>query len=402
MCSLNGRRHRELTILLCFTFFMVTGFGMIMPLVIGYFVNEIGLSATVVALALAVRQFAQQGFAVIGGMLADRFDLRILINVGVLIRSIGFASLAYASDLVALFLSMVLIGVGGVLFETPYQTALAALTSEGNRPRFYSINNMIVGLASTIGPLLGAYLLRFDFQAVCYSAALCFLVTFIISCMAMPAITRANSIYSVKDSIKAVASDRPYLIYTVLMILFWLAASQINIVYPLHIQEMTGSAESVGLMFAVYAAVTAILQYPIVTTLLRKCSPRLCVVLGNATIAAAILLTSLAANLFAFLLVVVLFTLGMLISRPNQQTLAVEMANPRALGLYLGVNSLGLAIGGGLGTIAGGAVLDLSQSTGFDNLPWVVFSGISFISMLGFMLYKQIAPSKPVEAESIS
>ena len=41
--------------------FMVTGFEMIMPLIIGHYVDDLGFLATKVALALAVRKFSQQG-----------------------------------------------------------------------------------------------------------------------------------------------------------------------------------------------------------------------------------------------------------------------------------------------------------------------------------------------------
>ena len=39
-------QRRGLLILLFFTFFMVVGFDMIMPLVIGHYVNNVGLTAT--------------------------------------------------------------------------------------------------------------------------------------------------------------------------------------------------------------------------------------------------------------------------------------------------------------------------------------------------------------------
>ena len=66
-------QRRGLLILLFFTFFMVVGFDMIMPLVIGHYVNNVGLTATAVSVALAIRQFSQQGLAMIGGALAVGF-----------------------------------------------------------------------------------------------------------------------------------------------------------------------------------------------------------------------------------------------------------------------------------------------------------------------------------------
>lgn len=51
--------RRGLITLLFFIFFMVVGFEMIMPLIVGRYVNALGFSATAVALALAARRFSQ-------------------------------------------------------------------------------------------------------------------------------------------------------------------------------------------------------------------------------------------------------------------------------------------------------------------------------------------------------
>ncbi|WP_078553784.1 MFS transporter [Bacillus alkalicellulosilyticus] len=396
MANSSGSERRGLIILLVFTFFMVIGFGMIMPLIIGHYVKDIGFSATIVALALATRQFSQQGLALVGGTLADRFNIRSLISIGVFLRSIGFVTLAFSENILLLFVSMILIGLGGVLFEMPYQTAIATLTNEENRSKYYSLNHTVTGIASTIGPLVGALLLRFDFKVVCFGAALCFLTTFVISRFAMPPIVRTEPSYSVRASLKTVAKDRPYLRLTLLMVIFWLAASQINIIFPLRIQEISGNAESVGVMFAVYAAVTAVLQYHLVSFTLRKFSPRQSVVIGIAIIACALFLISFVHTTMMFLVVVVLFTFGMILARPNQQSIAVSMADPKALGMYLGVNSLGFAIGGGIGTMIGGMFFDMAIKTGFMMIPWFFFSFIAIVAMFGFMQSKKVGVPKSV------
>ena len=390
----NGANNRGLIILLFFTFFMVVGFEMIMPLIIGHYVNNLNFSATAIASALAIRRFTQQGLAIFGGTLADRIDVRTLISIGVLLRSIGFVTLAFASNFALLLVSMILAGLGGVLFETPYQTAIAILTTEENRSRYFSLNNTIVGIASTIGPLLGVFLLHLDFKAVCFGAAFCFMINFIISRFTMPPIVRSRPSHSVKSSFRAVAKDRPFLMFTLLMGIFWLAASQINIGFPLRIQELSGNEASVGLMWAVNAAVTALLQYPLVSLVLRKYSPRQSVVIGILIIASALLLISFVNTTNMFLAAVVLFTVGMLLARPNQQTIAVAMADPQAMGIYLGTNSLGFALGSGFGSIIGGALFDLGKKTNLSQLPWLLYSVLAIASMFGFMLNKNIGVSK--------
>ena len=383
-------QRRGLLILLFFTFFMVVGFDMIMPLVIGHYVNNVGLTATAVSVALAIRQ----GLAMIGGALADRFQVKTLISVGVFLRVLGFLTLAFSSAYGMLIAAMILIGLGGVLFEMPYQSAIAMLTTNDNRPKYYSLNNTITGIASAIGPLLGVALLRLDFKVVCFGAASCFMINFVLSRVAMPPIMRQAKSYAVMPAVKRIAKDRPYQIFVLLMMVFWLGASQIDITYPLRVQEIYGSADGVGIMYTVYAVVMAVLQYPLVALASKRFSSRAAVVIGTGIITAALIATPFAADVKSFMAIVACYAVGMILARPNQQNIAVSMADTRALGMYLGVNSTAFAIGKGFGTIIGGASFDMAKKYTLENAPWYLYGVLVGTAMIGFMLYKNFGTPK--------
>ena len=387
-------QRRGLLILLFFTFFMVVGFDMIMPLVIGHYVNNVGLTATAVSVALAIRQFSQQGLAMIGGALADRFQVKTLISVGVFLRVLGFLTLAFSSAYGMLIAAMILIGLGGVLFEMPYQSAIAMLTTNDNRPKYYSLNNTITGIASAIGPLLGVALLRLDFKVVCFGAASCFMINFVLSRVAMPPIMRQAKSYAVMPAVKRIAKDRPYQIFVLLMMVFWLGASQIDITYPLRVQEIYGSADGVGIMYRVYAVVMSVLQYPLVALASKRFSSRAAVVIGTGIITAALIATPFAADVKSFMAIVACYAVGMILARPNQQNIAVSMADTRALGMYLGVNSTAFAIGKGFGTIIGGASFDMAKKYTLENAPWYLYGVLVGTAMIGFMLYKNFGTPK--------
>ena len=137
-----SKENKGLTVLLIFTFFMVVGFEMIMPLIIGHYVNDLNFLATKVAFALSVKKFSQQGLAMVGGILADRNDIKKIISIGMLLRTLGFLSLGFVDNFLVLFICMVLIGFGGVLFEAPYQTVIVFLTTDENKKKYYSIEKM--------------------------------------------------------------------------------------------------------------------------------------------------------------------------------------------------------------------------------------------------------------------
>lgn len=379
------RAEKSLVVLLVFTFFMVTGFEMTMPLVIGQYVNTLGFLATKVALALAVRKFFQQGLAMFGGLLADRCDIKHLIVLGMLLRVLGFFSLGSARTFPALLLVMVFIGFGGMVFEPAYQTAIASLTTEANRARYFSLHNTVIGVASTLGPLVGALLLRVDFRRVCWAASACFLANLLIAATWMPHIRRGGRSVTVRRSFSILAADGRYLRFVGLMVVFWLAASQIDISFPLKIQELSGTPESVGWMYSIYAAVTALLQYPLVSWLLKRHSPRRLAAAGTAIVGLSLFCVPLAGTTGSVLGIVVVLTVGMLLARPNQQSLALSLADEEATGLYVGFHYLGFAVGSGGGALLGGALFDLSRGWAMPGFPWILYGSVAVLAAVGFV-----------------
>ncbi|MGN7916001.1 MFS transporter [Lysobacter sp. 22409] len=379
-------RRRGLNGLLVYTFFMVTGFAMLMPLVAVHFVNDVGLAAAAVGLALAVRQLTQQGLALVGGVLSDRFGTRRMICLGVLLRAAGFASLAFADDLPLLLFAMAVSALGGAMFEAPYQASIAALTDERTRPRYYAISNWVSGVATTLGPLLGVALLRFDFRVVCLVAAACFALNFVIALRLLPSVEMPERPPPLRHGLDLVRRDRAFLSLVVLMMPYWFLAVQINISLPLLAQRLTGEVDSVGVMFAVSAGLTVLLQYGLVRWLEQRLSTAQVLVLGVVLMSLAVGAIGFTDGFAGFLLCIGGFAVGAVMTRPTQQTLIAGMADPRALGTFLGVSSLSLAIGGGLGNVAGGWLVDVATARHWPWLPWTVFCAIGLLNALGLSL----------------
>jgi DHA1 family multidrug resistance protein-like MFS transporter len=67
---------------------------MIVPLISIHYVEQLGWATASIGIVLGMRQLFQQGFTVVGGMLADRFGARLLILCGLVVRVIGFGAMA--------------------------------------------------------------------------------------------------------------------------------------------------------------------------------------------------------------------------------------------------------------------------------------------------------------------
>jgi MFS transporter, DHA1 family, multidrug resistance protein len=188
----EATRRRGLIVILIDTFFMWGGFFMVIPLISVHYVDDLGWSAASIGLVLAVRQLTQQGLTLLGGMLADRFGAKWLICGGMLLRAAGFACMAWADTFPLLLASALLAAIGGSLFESPRSAAIAALTNATDRARYYSLLGVVGGMGMTLGPLLGALLLRADFLVVALVSSSCYLVTFLLTVLWLPPVQVAS------------------------------------------------------------------------------------------------------------------------------------------------------------------------------------------------------------------
>lgn len=384
----EASKQRGLISLLITTFFMWAGFFMVIPLMSVYYVDKLGWAAASIGLVLAVRQFTQQGLTPISGMLADRLGVKALILTGVLLRVAGFASMAWADTFPLLLFSTILAALGGSMFDSPRSAAIAALTNKENRSRFYSLTGVVNNLGLIIGTQIGALLLSASFDLVALGAALCFLATFFVTLFMLPPVRVSHrepeeAPGGFTDGFRKALHDKPFMLYNWLLVGYWFMWVQISISLPLAAKGLGGGNETISSMFGINAVLTIALQYPLVRFASRRLRPLPTLVVGVSMMALGLGSIALAGSVPALMACVVLYSLGGLCAAPMQQTVAAELADPRALGSYFGVNSLALALGGGLGNLSGGLLYDLSKQMGFHELSWLVFCVVGLASATG-------------------
>jgi DHA1 family multidrug resistance protein-like MFS transporter len=391
--------RRGLVVLLVNVFFMWAGFFMVVPLISVHYVDRLGWAATSIGIVLAVRQFTQQGLTTFSGALADRIGPKPLICAGLLVRGIGFASIAWADTFPLLLLSAVLAALGGSMFESPRAAAMAALTDETNRNRFYSLSGVISGIGVTVGIQAGVLLLGLDFDLVALAAASCYVVNLVATILFLPPVRVAAEGNRLTEGIGLALRDRPFMLFNLLLIGYWFLWVQYTISLPLVAKEISGTADAVGWIYAVNSGMTILLQYPLARFAERRLAPMLTLSLGVALMAFGLGAVGLSGTIQALLLCVVLLTGGMLLAQPSQQTVTAGLANPAAFGSYFGVNSLALAVGGSLGNYSGGLLYDLGKALQAPALPWVVFCLVGLLSAAG--LWVMYVKRRAVQARGI-
>lgn len=385
--QLPATNQRGILTVITLWFLMNAGFFMLIPLLSIHFVDELGWAAAFIGLVLAVRQFTQQGLTMFGGALSDRFGAKSLIMIGVFIRSISFVMIGFSTTQPLLLTAGFLAALGGAFFDAPGKAVLAALTPEEMISDIYAKVGILQNAARMIGPVIGTLLIAWSFSVVGMTAAAFFFVAFIVAGIGLPNVAVSTGNQSVSKGLKIAFKDRAFVTYTILMMGFWFMWVQISIALPLKAKYLTDSTNSVGMLLLVNGIIAMTLQVPALKLAQRYLLPLPMLILGVMSMAFGLGSVALVHNVIQLYLCIFFFALGTVLVTPNAQTVAATMANPKARGAYFGVNSLALAIGGGIGQITGGTMVDLASAWQFPALPWLVSAIIGTSAAIGLVTF---------------
>jgi DHA1 family multidrug resistance protein-like MFS transporter len=388
-----AEKRRGLLVLLISTFFAWGGFFMVIPMISVHYVDGLGWTAGAVGLVLAARQFFQQGLTPLSGMLADRFGAKPLIAIGMVIRVIGLAAMAFAETFALLMVSSLIFAIGGALFESPRSAAVAALTDERSRPDYFAKTGVVAGLGITAGTQLGALLLGVNFQLVSLIGAACYALILMMILLWLPPVQVAEK-GGAMHGLNLAFHDRPFLAYTGFMGGHWFMSAQLSITLPLVATAVAGNPSAVAWVYAVNSAIAVIRGYPVPRLVERRIGARRALIVGVVVTAVGLALIGFSRDTATLLLAVFVYSLGIVLARPTEQIVAAGLANPVALGSYFGVAALSVAFGGGLGSYAGGVLYDLGKRLGLPALPWLVFALVGLIAAAG-LSWTLLRPGAP-------
>lgn len=388
-------RQPGLAVLLLDTFLMWAGFFMLVPLFSIHFVDNLGWSAGLVGIALAVRQVTQQGLAPFGGLVADRIGAKPMLLAGLVVRAIGFALLVFADNFPMLLVCVTIAALGGALFEAPQAGAIAVLSDPSTRSQYFAISGTVAALGTAVGNQVGVILLGYSFSAVALVAASVYCVTLAVTFIWLPPVRISTAGKDSGNGLMLALHDRQMMTYSILLIGFWFIWVQFSISVPLRVMDVADE----GLLrwvFAVNTGLTVLLGYPVVRAASKVMSERWTLILGIAIGATGYAALALAEGAATILACVAVIAFGMLMAFPTQKTIATNMADPAARGSYLGVNGLSLAIGGGLGNVLGGVLYDFGHRHDFPALPWLTFGLIGLATAA--LLTRTLPRDRPGDA----
>ncbi|MDN0030174.1 multidrug efflux MFS transporter MdtH [Serratia marcescens] len=371
---------------------VVLGFFVVFPLISIRFVDQLGWAALIVGIALGLRQLLQQGLGIFGGAIADRFGAKPMIVTGMLLRAAGFATMAMADEPWILWFSCALSALGGTLFDPPRTALVIKLTRPHERGRFFSLLMMQDSAGAVVGALIGSWLLQYDFHFVCWVGAAIFVLAAGWNAWLLPAYRISTVRVPMKEGMLRVLRDRRFLTYVLTLTGYYMLAVQVMLMMPIVVNEIAGSPAAVKWMYAIEAALSLSLLYPLARWGDKHFRLEQRLMAGLLLMTLSLLPIGLATSLQGVFTLICCFYLGSIIAEPARETLSASLADPRARGSYMGFSRLGLALGGALGYTGGGWMYDTGRAINMPELPWLLLGAVGFATLLA--LYWQFSPRR--------
>ncbi|GEO94434.1 MFS transporter [Kocuria turfanensis] len=279
------------------------GFYAVIPFLAGAMGTEYGLDAAAIGLVLGARTFSQQGMFLFGGLLADRWGPRRAILTGCLVRILGYATLAAASDFPLFLLGAVLTGAGGALFSPALESQLSHADQPpagGPGPGGAGRRSVFVWLAITgelgavLGPVLGTALLGWGFDAALAAGIAVFALVTVLLWFRLPADPGRPP--RGRDAVDAGTGrpgpaleclrNRRFVVFCLLAGTNMLAYNQLYFTVPVDLGRRGLDAAWLGALFLLASALTLLLQLP-VSALGRRMGPGRALSAGFLLVAAA-------------------------------------------------------------------------------------------------------------------
>ncbi len=356
-----------------------------------FFVNQLGLSATSVGVALGSASISGILGRIAGGSLADSeyWGRRRTLLLATAISAIASLVLATTNNFTSLVIGSLISGLGIGFYWPAAEVVVADASQIDNRRETFAIARLADNLGLAIGIVLAGFLIAIigSYRWLFVIDAISFMVFFGVVYVGISETEQQQIEESEKTELfaawMAVLSDHRFLVYIAVNIFFTIYISQIHSTLPLYFKNFVfvestakGFAETtISGLFAWHLVFAIICQLP-VTSILKRCSHTLALTVSAIFWAIGFGLIWVSGTAPSHQLVWVTLALGVfavaIVSyTPSAASLVTELAPENQRGVYFSINALCWAVGSFIGHPLGGWALDRPQI--ITNTYWLGF-----------------------------
>jgi MFS family permease len=350
-----------------------------------FFVNVVGLSATLVGIGLGSASISGVIGRFVGGSLADRWGRKRTLLLSALIAALGSLALAFAQNFPYFVLANLIAGLGVGIYWPAAEAAVADLSLPEQRNEAFAVTRLADSLGLGLGVVIGGFLIETtgSYPLLFILDAVSFVVfgAVVYATFQEPVSKEHDSAQpSVLAGWTLAFKDQRLLVYILVNILFTTYLAQINSTLPLYFKNFVGntgfSTATISALLTWHLVLAVLCQLPI-ARFLNQWTRTQALTLSALTFGIGFLFigaagVSTVGNLALATVGLGIFSIALVSYTPAASALVADIAPASLRGVYLSINSQCWAVGYFIGPLLGGIALD--QPRPAADIFWLVMA----------------------------
>ncbi|MGE7888167.1 MDR family MFS transporter [Bacillus cereus] len=359
------------------SFFMSFGYFAVYAFLAIYLLNFLHFSAVQVGTVLTVMTITSRVIPLFSGLIADKIGYIIMMISGLFLRGIGFITLGICTDFYTISISSALIGFGTAFYE-PAARAIFGSQPAHMRKNLFTYLNLSFNCGAIIGPIAGSFLLLLDpIYAFSLTGSLMLIFAFIFYLLKNHfQVTTENT--SITLGIQTILQNKSFLLFSFIMIFFYIMFTQLTVALPLHMKNISNSNQLATLVITINA-ITGVIFMVLFRKLFHKYNTLSFIKYGILLMSISFLLIPLFQHPYWLFICVIFFTLGETLVLPNADIAIANYSNESYTATFFGFYQLSLAFGFIIGNYTG--TWFTSNLNGMYK-PWLIFGVIGLIGFI--------------------
>ncbi|MGD2058954.1 MAG: MFS transporter, partial [Anaerolineales bacterium] len=355
---------RNFWLLMVVSFIDRLGGFILFPFFTLYITSKFGVGMTSVGFIFGAFSITGIVGSTIGGALTDRLGRKPMLLFGLIVSAVSSIWLGFADNLQMFFAGAVFVGLFSNAGGPAQQAMLADLLPDSQRAKGFAIWRVIVNIAAAVGPAIGGLLATRSFLSLFITDAGVSVLVAIMVFFLLPetrAFIKKDQRESMVQSFQGygrVIRDATFMFFWVASVFTWLVYMQMNSTLAVYLRDSHGvSEQGFGFLLSLNAAIVVLFQFAI-TRRVERFPPFLVMAWGSLLYAVGFGLYGLAADYSAFIIAMIIITIGEMLNAPIGQAIVANLAPEDMRGRYMAFFGFSFAIPGIVGTLLAGLIMD--------------------------------------------
>ena len=324
------------------------------------------------------------GAHLIGGSLADRIGRRATMLLSLVGGAVIVLAIPFLKGLVALAVSVVVLGLFGEMYRPAVSAAVADLLPDAQRPRAFALLYWVINVGAAVAPAVGGFLATRSYTALFVLDGLTMIGYALFIFLGVPE-TKPEALPDEPGTrpprVRDAFLDPALVLLTVCAFLISTLFFQAFTTLPLAMRLDGLSASDFGLTAAVNGVLIVIFSLAIARW--AEVRPPALVLAGAAVvIGLGFGLHAVTASLVAYMLAVAVWTGGEMMFFPVAPAVVARLAPVRLQGSYQGIYGAAWGLAALVGPALGGWTLEQAGPT----VLWLGGAALGLIGAAGFAL----------------